>query len=416
MRIKSALLALALCFCASAHAATYYVAKGGLDAHTGLAANCADTANAWLTIGHAVSSYAAGDTVNVCDGTYAEQLSPATNGSAGNIVTFQSVNKWGAKLTPADCSGCNLINIGANYFTFKNFEVTGTPNEGTTIKCNGANFCSIIGNKVHDSGVQSSVCNSGAALQTTGDNDSTIGNYAYNIGVPRAAGFRCNQFHAIYMGNGQNFIIQNNIFFEVWQGYAIHLNPAGNMTGGTVSGNLVFNVGDNAHNSGGALMVDCHTTSCDNNTFTDNLFVNVQESGRACIWEVQETGAIIGTHNVYSANGEYNCPTNIWVTGNTNAGFSLGPAGDPLFVNYTGDETGDYHITASSPEKNAGVSLGAPATDFDGLSRPQGIAYDIGPYEFPLAAGPPAAPAPGMFSFLTLQLLMFAFAGIVEDA
>ena len=50
---------------------------------------------------------------------------------------------------------------------------------------------------------------------------------------------------------------------------------------------------------------------------------------------------------------------------------------DPLFVG-----SGDYHLTEESPCIDAGTSEGAPDTDIDGNSRPQGAAYDIGSDEY----------------------------------
>jgi hypothetical protein len=59
-------------------------------------------------------------------------------------------------------------------------------------------------------------------------------------------------------------------------------------------------------------------------------------------------------------------------------------------VNYTGDASGDYHLTSSSPAIDAGTSTGAPSTDFADGPRPQGSGFDIGAYEYgaPVAAWP----------------------------
>ena len=59
--------------------------------------------------------------------------------------------------------------------------------------------------------------------------------------------------------------------------------------------------------------------------------------------------------------------------------------GDPVFVN---SATGDYHLASTSPCINTGTSIGAPAIDYDGITRPQGNGYDIGAYEFLMPSCP----------------------------
>jgi len=46
--------------------------------------------------------------------------------------------------------------------------------------------------------------------------------------------------------------------------------------------------------------------------------------------------------------------------------------------------TGDLHLTSTSPAIDTGVDLSATgfATDFNSIARPQGMAWDIGAYEF----------------------------------
>jgi hypothetical protein len=51
--------------------------------------------------------------------------------------------------------------------------------------------------------------------------------------------------------------------------------------------------------------------------------------------------------------------------------------------------TGDYHLRSGAVAIDAGttlcavgVSLCVPGLDFDGITRPQGLAYDIGVYEW----------------------------------
>ena len=56
-----------------------------------------------------------------------------------------------------------------------------------------------------------------------------------------------------------------------------------------------------------------------------------------------------------------------------------------LFVNFAGN---DYHLSATSPARDAGVTLATVPDDLEGAPRPQGPASDIGAYEVPVAAGP----------------------------
>ena len=55
---------------------------------------------------------------------------------------------------------------------------------------------------------------------------------------------------------------------------------------------------------------------------------------------------------------------------------------NPLFLDMEG---GDFRLNVSSPCLDSGTPDGAPATDFDGVARPQGSGIDMGAYEMPLA-------------------------------
>ncbi len=75
--------------------------------------------------------------------------------------------------------------------------------------------------------------------------------------------------------------------------------------------------------------------------------------------------------------------TNFW-----NNGFSMVPgtgniAGDPLFADPV---NGDFHLQTGSPCIDEGTSIGAPQVDFEGTSRPQGLGFDIGAYEYSVTA------------------------------
>lgn len=85
----------------------------------------------------------------------------------------------------------------------------------------------------------------------------------------------------------------------------------------------------------------------------------------------------------------------IWRNGNME--------GAPLFVSDT-----DYHLSSElSPAVDAGATIAGLSADLEGNARPQGGAFDIGAYESPFTA-PPPAPVPaagGLGLFITVCAL-----------
>jgi len=138
------------------------------------------------------------------------------------------------------------------------------------------------------------------------------------------------------------------------------------------------------------IAADSARTTNDYTTVVNNIVVNAASYG---IYESPYGST--GPHNVYNNNIVYNDGANITLTTGTQSGtITLTSAQfSALFLNYTGDMNGDYHlgsgaiaIDAGTTSCASGVSSCVPLTDFDGTTRPQGTAYDIGAYEFgPLA-------------------------------
>jgi hypothetical protein len=52
---------------------------------------------------------------------------------------------------------------------------------------------------------------------------------------------------------------------------------------------------------------------------------------------------------------------------------------DPKFIDPSAN---NFHLQPNSPAIDAGITIPEVTTDFDGITRPQGNAYDIGAYEF----------------------------------
>lgn len=114
-----------------------------------------------------------------------------------------------------------------------------------------------------------------------------------------------------------------------------------------------------------------------NNTVIDNdptpepdpwIMVHAHKDGRP------STGVIVRNNIAtdYSLEGG--------VTADHNLEITMAQAG-AHFVNPAGG-TGDYHLLATSSAVDVGSALGAPALDRDGVTRPQGLGWDLGAYEF----------------------------------
>src|SRR5438046_675865 len=143
-----------------------------------------------------------------------------------------------------------------------------------------------------------------------------------------------------------------------------------------VSNNVVANC-----KYGIQIAADGAITSDDYTTVDNNIAVN----NGLVIYEYPTAGP----HNVYNNNIVYNNSTaNLDLCcGGTQSGTITSTAAQfsALFVNYTGDMSGDYHLRSGAVAIDAGTTRCAagmtgcvPVLDFDGVARPAGGAYDLG--------------------------------------
>src|SRR3989441_1089055 len=347
----------------------YYVAPTGTDANP-----C--TASAPCYTMQRVSQFLApGDIAHFAAGNYSWSSAQGTvsaSGTATARITYISDVKWGAKITGT--GPCEITRNLGDYVDIVNFDMTGPCSTGLQ---QDANYGRVIGNRVHDlpgwggyAGILVDCCR----YIFTGN--QVLGNVVDNVG-PFG---QTNQIHGIYVA-GPNSIIENNIVTPA-AAACIHLWH--NSTHEISSNNVVANCGG----SGIAVSADATITTADYVTVDNNIVVMNVASTAYGIYE----WPAVGTHNVFNNNIVYNCPGGCinLISGTQSGTMTLTAAQfNALFVNYTGDMTGDYHLQSGAVPIDAGTTACAaggttcvPGTDFDGVLRPQGRASDIGAYEW----------------------------------
>ncbi|HXL35366.1 MAG TPA: Ig-like domain-containing protein [Gemmatimonadales bacterium] len=342
----------------------YYVAPSGSDG------NPCTAAAPCYTMARVSQLMSPGDNAHFASGNYTWTYSGnkvTVSGTASAPISYVSDTKWGAKVYG---SGCDPIWNSGAYVQIINFDVTGNCSDG--IGVNG-NYDKVIGNRVHDlpgtggyAGIHADCCDYNiVGIQI-------IGNVVDNI----AMGTGSNLIHGIYAA-GPSSVIMNNIVTRVSAACITHYHGS---TRSIVSNNVVANC-----KYGIQIAADGAITSDDYTTVDNNIAVN---NGRG-IYEYPTAGP----HNVYNNNIVYNNSTANFdlCCGGTQSGTLTLTAAQfsALFVNYTGDMSGDYHlrsgavaIDAGSTRCAAGVTGCVPLLDFDGISRPAGGAYDSGAYEW----------------------------------
>ena len=338
---------------------SFYVATTGSDS-----SGDGSSGKPWATINHADSVIKAGDMVHVAAGTYRSSVHTTRSGTAGARITFVSDTTWGAKIQTTG-SEFSWTNDG-DYVDIQGFDITG---DGRIGILNNASYVQVIGNHIHDIPIFDP--NGGAGIDEnnySAHGNDIIGNVIDHIGTANSANYGKHGYGiylSAYGGNIYNNIIGNCARFGI---HTWH-----NAQGANICNNLVFKSGDVGIIIGSG---DTGTTSTAGDYFIVNNNIILYNNGTAIVEEGQRA-----SHNVYVDNLCYGNTHDDFRGYINEDGVAAPLIANPLLVNYQDNGTGDYHLTSGSPAINAGTSQGAPATDIDGVSRPQGGGIDIGPYE-----------------------------------
>jgi hypothetical protein len=439
----------------------YFVSKSGSDSQSGA------YSAPWLTVTHAVNIMQAGDIIYLENGyvrspaaTSSSMLTSVSVSATGAQNTASANNsalvlsRGGTASSPMAIVAYpnSVVTIGSSTglatgidITASNWVLSGLvirgalaavstanvsgirlansdiscPNgygSGACIGTNGGSSFAFLGNKIHDSGSTTNAnLESYQTMYLLGTNGVEIGwNTISNTRGCNAIGAHANT------GSQYSYSVHDN-YIQGTRCEAIALGTVDPSQGAVVVyNNIIANSGTGpvpggtAAGYGYAAIVVGGGSGVPVNVYNNTIY-NSGALGGASAGAIRAFGATNLTNNIFyllSGQQYVSLDTNLsFVTGSNNLFFGAGNplgvfsesvVGDPMFANLANS---DFHLLKGSPAIDSGatVQLG---TDYDGVMRPQGSAYDIGAYEFPEQAGAEGtlAASPTSLSFETVTV------------
>ena len=348
-----------------------------VDAALGQDAASGDSAHPFKTIQHAADVVNPGDVVVVRNGVY-NVVDVERGGKPGNYVVFRAAVQWGAVIDGGQTSvtqpnGAETgVYLGASFVRVEGFEIRNVWHDGISPASGVGNF-QIVGNHIHDIGRYCEMSGIGLSGMTFINNNVVIEqNLLHDIGRETTGENGCNpgntywqnHDHGVYLSRGTNVMVRNNVFYNIARGWAIQMYPDSLSQIFVVNNTFAF---PNPHEDGHIIVAATLT----NAVIANNIFYQPLTAG---VWFDGAT-----TSNV---TVEYNLTMGGTAAEGNGAGVTLSnnlDNTDPKFVNAS---TFNFTLQAGSPAIDAGVTLSYVTNDFLGTSRPQGVAYDIGAFEF----------------------------------
>jgi parallel beta-helix repeat protein len=416
---------------AASHAATYYVAPppAGSDSNAG------SQAAPWATLQKAGDIAQAGDTVVVLPGTY-QGFRPRNSGTAQAPIAFRAqagtvVNAPGAANSNSD----NIWVRDVDYIAIDGFESTNAPRAGIAVQGEpDANATGVVIRNcfAHNNGrwgiftgfardllIESnetsfSAAEHGIYVSNSGDNPVVRGNRVHDNnaagiqlnadpaemgsnptdpqgdGIITNALIELNVIHdngvagaaAINLASVRSSLIRNNLLYNNHAtGIAGWDDGDGNQFG-TMSNRIIGNTIVQPVNA--RFAIGLKDGSIDN-TVLDNIVLNAGPRGSLEVDPSSQPG-LVSDYNVVI--GTFSDDTNFLTLAQWRAlGFDPHSIVSSASAVFTNAASNDYHLSATSPARDAGTAVPDLPTDLDGISRPQGPQFDCGAYEY-VASGP----------------------------
>jgi hypothetical protein len=368
-----AVLAGAMLLCgAGARAATYYVATTGSDSSAG------SLTAPFGSIQHGINAARAGDTVIVENGTYlytggGMAVTINSAGSSSAWITLKAQTPGGVIL---DCQlGCHsYINFGGSsaYWIIQGFDIRNTLESGLWSNSGGGKNIQVLGNFIHNIGNHYDSTPygiTGVYTDTGGLNWTISGNVFHDVG--RTAVLTGTHDHCIYT-HGSGMLIVNNIFYNDLNGWFVQ-TAAG--FSGTIANNTFFGPNPYPGKVGQIVLWDADGYGyVRNNVFYNPIGAAISNAGASF-----PSGCSIDHNIVYSQTSGSLSLVDSMPSGcvQSNNKLNVNPLlTTPSLPNY------NFSLMAGSPAIDAGVAIAGVTSDFNGVLRPQGAAFDMGAFEY----------------------------------
>ena len=371
----------------AAHAATYYVATTGSDSNPGT------EKQPWRTIAYSVDSMVPGDSVYVKGGVYNEETIRFRR-SGTQSAPIKLLNAPGESPVIHCIDPKQYHRIVLHHASGSRFPIGWITIEGFEIRnC----WEGIKGYNIHDSTIRRNWIhhNLNQGLLGSGGTRNLIDRNIFNHNGNFAGCTSCTKQHGIY-ANGTAWTITNNLIYDNL-GYGIQLNGSASYDSAkypspefAVSHNWIIannTIAYNVHRGGMVVWGStCLNARIENNIFYENAVASSSGSGQAIDFTgaSNATGITIRNNHAYASGSGGQAftagttPTGAVISGN------IVNVNAPGFVNAgaTLPESPNFSLTERSPAIDAGLTIMEARIAFDGTTRPQGRAYDIGAYEF----------------------------------